>query len=84
VKKKLAAVTATVALGLSLFGCAEAPTPVVGVIEGKYIEDFTEPTIVMKADNGDVHHFTVEWSQYARVQQGQRFSSADLQQPADD
>jgi hypothetical protein len=46
-------------LTMSAFSC-EAQS-VTGVVEEKYIEDFTEPTLVVKEDGtGEVHHFTVD------------------------
>jgi hypothetical protein len=81
--KRLAAIGTAIVLGLGLAACSPAE-PVSGTIKGKYVEDFTEPTLVMTGDDGNEHHFTVEWDQYRRVAVGQRFSSADLEQPADD
>lgn len=83
-RKKILAIGAALAFALTLGACGEAAEPVNGTITGKYIEDFTEPTLVMKGDDGNDHHFTVEWDQYNRIQVNQRFSSADLEQPADD
>lgn len=72
-----------VAALLLLTGCTTAP-PVTGTVKAKYIEDFTEYTLVVTADNGDEHHFTIEEDQWRAIAVGTKVSSADLQEPADD
>lgn len=70
----------TVGLGLALVltmsaGACPAAETVTGTVKDKYIEDFTEPTVVVQEADGDVHHFTIEMNEWRRVQVGQQFTN---------
>jgi hypothetical protein len=89
--KKFTAVAAAVLFALGgATACASDDPGINGTIESKYIEDFTEYTLVVKADNGDVHHFQVESSQWysfapnAQGGYGQRINTNQLLAPAED
>lgn len=80
---------AGVVLGLSSIlvvgACAPAIPEVTGTISDKYIEDWTEYTIVLKQDGtGTLYHFEVEDDQWQAVKVGDRFSSTQLQTPSED
>jgi len=62
--KKLLTAVFLVAAGLGLSACTPPP-PMEGTITGKYIEDFTEHTVIfVERGTGDVHHFQVELNQW--------------------
>lgn len=71
------------AIVLGTAACAQVP-PVTGVITNKYVEDFEEPTLVMKGDNGVEYHFTVTEDQFEDVQINDRFSTSQLDTPSED
>jgi hypothetical protein len=83
-KKFLAAVGMCLAVALSTSACGTEVEPITGTIDGKYIEDFEENTIILKADDGTLYHFAVEADQWNALKVGDRFSTAQLDQPADD
>lgn len=80
--RRLAIVALFVGL-LFVSGCTEAP-PVHGKIIHKYYEDFQEPTLVMLGDDGIEYHFTVTDKQWRSVNKNDRFSTDQLDTPADD
>lgn len=74
---------AGVAAALLLTGCGTT-LPITGTVKSKYIEDFTEYTIVVAADNGDEHHFTIDDDQWRLIAVGSRVVSTELQESIDD
>jgi hypothetical protein len=83
-KKILTAVVTGLVVALSTSACGADAPPITGKITEKYIEDFTENTIVLTDAEGTNWHFAVEADQWNSVKVGDAFSTDQLDQPADD
>jgi len=85
IKTIIAGAALGVAAVLGVGACTTAIPEVTGTIDSKYIEDWSEHTIVLKQDGtGTLYHFEVEDDQWQAVKVGDRFSSTQLQTPTED
>lgn len=76
-------VLALLAVIAALAGCTVAKPTVTGTVRDKYIEDFTEYTLVVEESNGTKHHFEVEEETWRQMQPGMPFSQSQ-QSESDD